>query len=61
FNFSDLNSLLYLHITRCQISWVCDGAFPSNRTHIDPGVQLVPLDGHFYNQFKLRPSGLLLL
>uniref|UniRef100_A0A8C9NBQ6 CD180 molecule n=1 Tax=Serinus canaria TaxID=9135 RepID=A0A8C9NBQ6_SERCA len=31
FNFSDLNSLLCLDITRCQISWVCDGAFPGNR------------------------------
>ncbi|KAM6991163.1 LOW QUALITY PROTEIN: CD180 antigen [Passerculus sandwichensis] len=29
--FSELNSLFYLDITRCQISWEYDGAFPSNR------------------------------
>ncbi|KAM4879300.1 LOW QUALITY PROTEIN: CD180 antigen [Sylvia borin] len=29
--FSDLNSLLYLDFTRCQISWVHDCAFHSNR------------------------------
>ncbi|NWV03181.1 CD180 protein, partial [Ptilonorhynchus violaceus] len=29
--FSDLKSLLYLDLTRCQINWVYDGAFHSNR------------------------------
>ncbi|XP_010199800.1 CD180 antigen [Colius striatus] len=29
--FSELKSLLYLDLTRCQISWVYDGAFQSNR------------------------------
>ncbi|NXE95053.1 CD180 protein, partial [Menura novaehollandiae] len=29
--FSELKSLLYLDLTRCQINWVYDGAFHSNR------------------------------